>query len=513
MKKNTLFLCSGLLFLTVGTLSACGARKKKSDDEGGNIVVWVGSESVDFYRPLAAEFISANPDFKYSIEIVGADTGTAAASMIQDNTSVGDVVTIAHDNIGKLSQLSYIAPIVDEDGYDKGLLDQIKADNTPEFNKAVQNILGSEESEVYTFAVPYISQALFLYYDTRYVTAEEAQTFEGLRAAAQRYDSEHGASKTKSYITTGSDGYNFSFSLLARNLTEGNISHLRLYEGGDRNDCYNQDNDQVAVMRWMQRSYADPNGTTFELGGASWDNFVKNHKSLSVIGGAWHFNAFKSAVGEENVGCAIIPTFTLTAEDVAGIETVNYPDDKGLPEELRGATDPAPVAGTVFRGGSFVDCKCFVINMASVLGKTNKYSAICRLLKFFSSKASQQQSYLKALNVPAYAGSDEYIASLTPEQVGSASALAMAKAQTGMNIYGFPQPFSSGTLNTYYYSKNCPDYYLQCLKNTGGVGETVEDIRAVLFKMEYVWKHGATPAKGKYPESYPAESTERRKKD
>ena len=85
--------------------------------------------------------------------------------------------TVAHDNIGKLSQLSYIAPVVDEDGYDDGLLNQIETENTPEFNKAVENILGSVEEEKYKFAVPYISQALFLYYDTRYVTAEEAQKF------------------------------------------------------------------------------------------------------------------------------------------------------------------------------------------------------------------------------------------------------------------------------------------------------------------------------------------------
>ena len=505
MKKKSLLLCPALMFLCMGALSACGTSQKSS---GGKLVVWVGSESVELYRTLASEFKIANSDFAYSVEIVGADTGTAAASMIQDNTAVGDVVTIAHDNIGKLSQLSYIAPIVED--YDDDLLKQIEEDNTPEFQRAITNILGSDDRYTYTFAVPYISQALFLYYDTRYVTEEEAQTFEGLLTAAKRYDSEHSATGTKSYITTGTDGYNFSFALLARNITAGNVSKLRLYEGGSKNDCYNQDNDQVAVMRWMQRSYEDPNGTTFELGGATWDNYIKNHKSLSVIGGAWHFNAFKSAVGEENIGCAVVPTMTLTAADVAGIETVNYPNDEGLPEELRGAVDEAPKAGDVYRGGSFVDCKCFVINMASISGDAEKYTAICKLLKFFSSKAVQQRSFVEALNVPAYSGSDEYIASLTTEDV-SASALAMGKAQTGMTPYGIPQPFSTGTLNTYYYSKKAPENYLNCLEKTNGDGETIEQIRAALYKMEYVWKHGAAPGKDKYPTSYPAESTEKRK--
>ena len=501
MKKKSLLLCSAVLpFLTIGSLTACSSSSK--------LVIWVGSESVAVYEELAKQYLDENTNFGYQINIVGADTGTAAASMIQDNTAVGDAVTIAHDNIGKLSQLSYIAPIVEN--YDDELLAQIEADNSPEFKKAITNILGNDDKYTYTFAIPYISQALFLYYDTRYVTDEQAKSFEGLLEAAKKYDTDNGVTGTKSYINTGVDGYNFSFSLLHRNVTDGkNESKLRLYEGGNRYDCYNQFNEQVAVVRWMQRSYEDPNGTTSELGGATWDNFVSNHKALSVIGGAWHFNAFKAAVGEENVGCAVIPQFTLTAADVEGIEEVHYPVDEGLPEELRGAVDPAPKAGEVMRGGSFVDCKCFVLNMASVSGKPEKYTALCKLLKFFSNKTSQQKSFVEAYNVPAYLGSDDYINTLTPEDV-SPSVLAMAKAQSGMTPNGIPQPFSTGTLNTYYYSKSGPDYYLQCIKKNGS-GDTVESIREVLFRMEYVWKHGATPAKDKYPDSYPAETTERRK--
>ena len=223
MKKKSLFLCSGLLFLVMGALSGCATQQQsKKEIEGGELVFWVGSESVAVYEDLTRQFMANNPDFKYTISIVGADTGTAAASMIQDNSAVGDVVTIAHDNIGKLSQLQYIAPIVDENNYDDGLLEQIMTDNTPDFQKAIENVLGSNEEEKYTFASPYISQALFLYYDKRYVSAEQAKTFEGLKDAAVAYDAEHGTSKTKSYITTGTDGFNFSFSVLARNITEGN---------------------------------------------------------------------------------------------------------------------------------------------------------------------------------------------------------------------------------------------------------------------------------------------------
>lgn len=505
MKKKSLLLCSTLAFLSVGALAGC-------NQSSNNIIVWVGSESVSYYREKAKEFLDGNEEFGYGITIIGADTGGAAGQMVSDNTACGDIVTIAHDNIGKLSQANYIAPIVDED-----TLSQINSDNPEAFLNVIKNIYGDgSDGYTYTFGVPYISQALFLYYDTRFVTDEEAKTFEGLIQAAKRYDTDHGVSGTKSFTVTGTDGYNNSFALLARNLTAGNKSALRLYTSGERYDSYAQDNDMVAVMKWMQRNYADPNGCLLESGDTPWEVNVENHVALSVIGGAWHYNSFRKAVGDENMGCAILPSFTLTAADVEGINDVNYPLDngytnqktgkvfKGLPEELQGAADAAPAAGTEFRGGSFVDCKCFVINMAKMTG-AEKYGKMCELLRYFSSKSAQNESFVKALNVPAYAGADEFI-DTTKGQVED-SAFLMAKAQTGMSIYGIPQPITDGTTNTFYYSKNAPDYYLQCIKKNK-CGETVDGalgIREILFRMEYVWKHGSTP--NAYPGTYPAETS------
>ena len=522
MKKKNLIIYSVLSFLVVAEVAGWAtftilATKPKGGQE---IQMWVGSESVDYYRENVAEYKKANPEYPYAIDVVGADTGTAAAAMTNDNTACPEIITIAHDNIGKLSQLGYIAPIVEN--FDEGLLEQIAADNPESFKKAIQNILLKEEGVNYTFAVPYISQALFLYYNKQYVTAEQAQTFESLEQAAIDYDTNNGTTGTKSYMVTGTDGYNFSFTLLARNLTEGNVSHLRLYENGERNDCYNQDNDQVAVLKWMQRSYENPHGGMLDFDG-QWYIQPQNKKVLSVIGGAWHYSFFKNAVGEDNVGCAPIPTFTLTDADVEGINDVYYPNDEGIPEELRGQLDKAPVAGTVFRGGSFVDCKCFAINMAKLddkvdktaEGTANKYKALCSLLKYLSSKETQNGSFLKASNVPAYSGSETYINGLNPTTDGvSASVISMAKAQIGMSEYGIPQPFSDGTKNTYFYSKSTPDMYKNCIKKVSGAGgESVEGMRRTLWRMEYIWKHGTSPKNDSlYPTSYPDETTVNRNK-
>lgn len=505
MKKKSLFIASGAALLSLGCLTGCALNKN-------SIVVWVGSESVKFYRDAATQFLKENPDFGLKINVVGADTGGAAGQMVSDNTACGDIITIAHDNIGKLSQLSYIAPIIDE-----ATLAQIDADNPVAFRNVVKNILGDgSDGHTYTFGVPYISQALFLYYDTRYVTDEEAETFESLTAAAKRFDDEHGVTGTKCVTVTGTDGFNFSFPLLARKLDEvngTNSSSLRLYENGNAKDCYAQDNEQVAIMKWLQRSYANPNGIYIDSG-SKWESDIENHKALAVIGGAWHYNSFHDAVtdmqGNTYMGVKKIPTFTLTDDDVAGIEAVTYPDDPDLPEGIRGMADDVPTAGTKYRGGSFVDCKCFVINMTSIMGSDGptKYERMCELIKYFSSKDVQSRSFVEALNVPAYDGASDFIESVK-DQVDE-TAYLMGTAQTGMGNYGISQPFLNATLNANYYQNGTPDYYKNCIMKIDGSGSDVNSIREVLWRMEYVWKWGAAAAKARFPGTYPAETNTKR---
>ena len=477
-----------ILVLAISTLALTGCLKLSPSvptSKKGKVEVWVGAESVDFYKKEIAEYQKEHKEF--TIEITGADTGTTAGLMLADNSSCADIVTIYNDNIGKLAlaETPLIQPITNN-----SLLHQISDDNPSAYQNVIRSYLGEDRTEQYVFGVPYISQALFLYYNTRYVSSEESQTFEGLQAAAKRYDSQNGVTGTKAVAVTSTDGFNFSFTLLARNLTRYNTSTLRLYENGEQMDCYNQSNDNVAIMKWAQRFTADTNGLMLETY-SRWESVIQAHEALSIIGGVWHYNLFKEAVGEDNMGCAIIPTFTLTSADIEGIEEVYYPDDVSLPEELRGKIDTVPAIGTVYRGGSFVDCKCFAINAAKVERDTDKYNYVCDLMRFLSSKEEQKRSYLATNIIPAYAGADEFIES-TKEQVDQTVYL-MAKAQAGMSSYGIAQPFTDGKKNTNYYSRGTPDMYRNCVLMRNNSGTDVYGIRKVLWSMEYIWKKSAAP--------------------
>ncbi len=488
-----------LLALSSLMLTGCFSKTKSLLPNKKTITVWVSEDCISFYESVIKDYQKEHA--KYVIDFQGSDIGNTISQMKNNNSACGDIVTISAGNTQILASDALITPI-----FGSSLKNQIQEDNPELFVKASKAYLSDDTSQYFTFTVPYQSQALFLYYDNRYVTENEAQTFEGLRTAAQRYDAENGRERTKAVTVTGTDGYNFSFTLLARNLTNGNTSSLRLYENGERLDCYNQSNENVAVMKWAQRYSADDNGL-YLYSSSSWTNDMKDHRALSFVGGSWHYNALKEAIGAENIGCALIPTFTLTSEAVEGIEDVYYPNDNGLPLELRGKFDPAPTAGTTFRGGSFTDFKGFVINSAKVdTNDEEKYEYVCDLLKFLSSKDVQKRAFKNnGAFVPTFKDADKYIESVKDEL--TYDQYSIGKAQTGMLQYGIHQPFINTIFNTNYYSRGTPDLYLNCVLQRNGAGSDVQSIRQILWGMEYIWKR--SNAFTEYPSSLPYQTSEK----
>ncbi|MBR5048948.1 MAG: extracellular solute-binding protein, partial [Erysipelotrichaceae bacterium] len=180
MKKIITLLMISFMLLT--TLTGCGGGggenggNTKPDD--GVIRVWVGEESAEFYQKACDEYVASHPDFGYKIEVKGMDTGSIAGTITNDPTAAADIYTVAHDNIGKLASTQCAKPITDE-----SLIAQVKADNPASFQSVIYSTLNGTQ---YLYGVPYISQALFLYYNKALVTEEQAKTFEGLREAARK---------------------------------------------------------------------------------------------------------------------------------------------------------------------------------------------------------------------------------------------------------------------------------------------------------------------------------------
>ena len=463
-----LLACLLVLAMAVAMLTGCGGGGGAKDD--GVIRVWVGEESAEFYQKVCDEYIAAHPDFGYKVEVKGMDTGSVAGTITNDPTAAADIYTVAHDNIGKLASTQCAKPITDE-----ALIAQVTSDNPKSFQKVIYSTLEGKE---YLYAVPYISQALFLYYNKALVTEEQAKTFEGLQEAAK-------AAGTKAITVTGDDGFNMCFALLATKVSDHSTT-VKIYEGaesvsgGSKGESNCQGDDTVAIVRWLQAYAEDPNGFKW-ASPDGWDADLDkdNLGVLSVIGGAWHYNTAKAALGESNLGITIIPTFKLTAEACDGLSGV--------------------AAGDEYRGGTFADCKCFMINANSA---ASKYAKEQELIMYMSSKEVQNASYLECLNVPAYVGAADYIKQCFEGGKVSESEYNLAAAQVSMAEWGIPQPFITGTLNTYYYSKNAPAVFRALVDKTAypttgdqilSETESVEGIRKGLYLMEYLWMHGVTP--------------------
>ncbi|MBR0082047.1 MAG: hypothetical protein IJP98_04855 [Clostridia bacterium] len=448
--------------------SNSGSATKANDD--GLIRVWVGEESASFYQKACDEYVASHPEFGYKIEVKGMDTGSVAGTITNDPTAAADIYTVAHDNIGKLAATQCAKPITDQ-----ALVDQVLADNPESFQKVIYSNLNDVK---YLYGVPYISQALVLYYNKAYVTEEQAKSFEGLQEAAK-------AVGAKAITVTGDDGFNMSFALLASNAADHSTT-VKIYEGADpvaggsKGESFCQGDDTIAIYRWLQSFAADPNGFKWASSDGWEADFNKDNLGvMAVIGGAWHFNSAKAAVGETNLGIALIPTFTLTAEACEGLAGVK--------------------AGDVYRGGTFADCKCFMINANSA---ATKYAKEQELIMYLSSKEVQNQSYLECMNVPAYVGAATFIKQCFDEGKVTEGQYNLAAMQVSMAEWGIPQPFLTGTLNTYYYSKNAPAVLRAIVDKTaypttGDIilqeTESLAGIRKALYMVEYLWMHGVNP--------------------
>lgn len=456
-----------LSILAAGASAGLGACGGGGGSKGPAITIWVGGESVNFYKSACKQFFKDNPEYEYHAEVKGVDTGTIAGSIQTDSEAAADIYTVAHDNITKLVDASAAKPITDE-----SLIAQVTADNPQAFKDVIYATpKGAAATERKLYGVPYISQSLFLYYNKKYVTPEQAQTFEGLQAAAK-------AQNTKAFTILGTDGFNFSFVHLART-NDTKETSLKLYPGGVRHDNWFQGDDEVALTRWANEMFADPNGGRWPSG--SWVTDIQNKKCLALIGGAWNFDAFASSC--DDFGVTLIPTFTLKEQHVEGLTDVK--------------------AGDVYRGGTFADCKVLMMNMKV---SDEKAVVVQALMKYLSSKEVQKQSFLKAKNVPAFAGVSEYIESVK-DQINEYQ-YQLGKAQTGMAEYGIAQPFVKSLYNTYYYSKGGPDLYANMIKLDASK-LTLETIRKTLFKIEYMWGWGNEIADGKIPAELPASTAEK----
>ena len=178
-------------------------------------------------------------DFPVKIEVLAIDTGTAGGVFLNDTSTAGDIITVAHDNLGRLiAGSSAIAPIQTQ-----SLINQINADNHQVY---IDTTKGTVQGEEYYFGVPYIGQSLVLYYDKSKINDTQVQSWEGILEAAT-------TAKKQALSITGTDGFNNSFLLLAVD-AETKTSSLKIYENGKFENNFATGADVLSFIKYGQKN-------------------------------------------------------------------------------------------------------------------------------------------------------------------------------------------------------------------------------------------------------------------
>jgi len=437
---------------------------------GDPIKIWVGSESTVFYESALEQYkakykAEKGTDFPYDFEVSGVDSASAAATFLTDTEAGADIFTVPHDNLGKLLDGSgVIAPITND-----ALIAQMEAQNPDSFLDVCYLQPGDGSAAQY-YAVPYISQALFLVYNKEAFAGKEAKlaTWEGILEVA----------KEKNALATsfqGSDGFNFSLFLLAQPKSEdaiaafGKQGTLQMYKNGVLKNCNNYGDDQVAIQRWVQRFITDKNGRDSLI--VTNDGFkteLSSGKALTAVIGAWSVGQITTAL-PDNWGAVALPSFTLTAED-------EYCSAK---------------AGMEFWSGTFSDCKAFVKKAGSAYA-----NYLDDILIYLTSDEVQAGSFKEANNLPA---------SQTATVEATGTAKEVADAQRAAAQHAIAQPFGvSPNFNQFYYSAGAPAMYEAIATNNSNAYDTTTKIKTKLLEACYIWTHGSAAP------TDPAKATEKK---
>ena len=447
MKRKLYFIVPLLLM----SLEGCSCSNK------GALTIWVGNESVSFYSDVIKDYEKIynekNDDRFPKWKVKGIDVGNSAETFLQDNEAGADIFLCTHDNLGILTAgSSVIAPITNEE-----LLKQIDNDNTKGFKDIIVNEV---QGQKYTFGVPLIAQSLVYYYNTSILSKDDVKTWEQIMKACAK------KSKTlKATSILGEDGYNNSFLLLARKVNPDNTTttSVKLYEDGILENCFLTGDDSVAIMKWGQDFFSNPNGCYWPSS-SGFEVELKDGHSAGLIGGSWNYKAVKTALGS-SFGVTTLPRFTINESQAYG--SINE--------------------GTIFQSGTFADCKILVMK------KNSKYQQYLQdIMMYMSNKTIQERSFEECSNLPAYINAVSEFESLQKNDDNAKTAAAQIK----MFEYGIAQPFGIDTkYNTYYYSKGGPEY-IKAILNDKNLKESnrkfVSDkqIKDELNAICNIWKTG-----------------------
>ena len=276
-----LSLVLALLMLSV-CFVACTPKEEKM-----TIKLWVSTTKgvKEFTEKQVEAFKALHPEYDFNIVVEAVGEGDAAGEVLKDVATAPDMYCFAQDQISRLVQGGALS----------ALGQQATADVIAN-NDAGSVGAATVGDKVYAYPLT-ADNGYYLYYDSRYISDEQAKTFEGIVEACEAANKKFGYNVTNAWIMAG-----FFF---AQPVGGGDpLCHSNwTYSADGKNaialdDNFNSDNGFIA-MKAMQKISAS------SMFVDTADTFAG---TAAIVTGIWNANAATEEYGDY-VKATKLPTF------------------------------------------------------------------------------------------------------------------------------------------------------------------------------------------------------------
>lgn len=256
-----------------------------------DVTLWVSTTSgvKETVEALIEKFIDENPEyFIYRVNVKTVGEGDAASEVIQHPENAPDMFCFAQDYLQVLVSNGVLSA-----------LDEEHANAVINGNGA--GSVGASSFDGTVYAYPYTADnGFFLYYDSRYITDEEAKTLEGIIAACEESGKKFGFELSSAWYGVSS----FFMAQSVKDNTPLCVSKWT-FDNKGRNpisfeDTLNSDNGLIAMKGMQLLTKSD----------VWFDSSMSFTNTAAVVSGIWDYNSAKKAYGEY-LRAAKLPTFTI----------------------------------------------------------------------------------------------------------------------------------------------------------------------------------------------------------
>lgn len=343
MKK---FLAAALAgVMTMSLLTGCG---DKTAEENGNaqngevqeisLKVWCPQNQVDtgIMEEQQKAFEAAHPEYKitWTTEVVGEDK--CQESVLKDVGAAADVFMYASDQVNSLVEAGAIARL-------GGETETYVKENT------AASVVDTVTVDGALYGIPFTHNTFFMYYDKSILGEEDITSLEKIMARE-----------------TADNVYNFYFE------SAGGWKLGAFYYGAGLNVFGPSGNDLAAGVDWNNETGVAVTNYLIDLinnpkcaydGEISVSELVADHRLGAWFDGAWNYDLYKKALGDD-LGMAVIPTFN--------------------------------VEGTEYQLKGFYGSKAIGVN-----AKSQNMAAAVKFAAFLGNEENQTLRYEKSAQIPA----------------------------------------------------------------------------------------------------------------